>query len=116
MQPCRRTGQTRAGAGEDKQILSTQESDEITRGAVNARGLDTGMSPEQIGQALLRLGMVSGLGVNAVGAIYFDDNDDCIMGAEDKVRVRAAMVSGACAHVINPDDPPAGAEPTGDPR
>ena len=37
------------------------------------------------------------------------------MSAEGQVRLRAAMGSGACAHVINPDDLPAGADPTGDP-
>jgi len=113
----RSTEQTRAAAAAEagKRTLSKQESDEVIRDAVHAIGRDKGMSLEQIGQALLRLGMASGLGANAVGAIYFDDLDDCIMSAEDKVRVRAAMDSGACAHVINPDDLPAGAEPPGDP-
>ena len=37
------------------------------------------------------------------------------MSAEENVRVRAAMDSGACANVINPDDLPAGAEPSGAP-
>ena len=41
--------------------------------------------------------------------------DDGIMSAGGPVRVHAAMDSGACAHVINPDDLPAGAEPSGDP-
>ena len=108
------TEQTRADTEANATTLSKQESDAIIRDAVNAIGRDKGMSPEQIGQALLRLGMVSGLGASAVGAIYFDE-DECIMSAEDEVRVRAAMDSGACAHVINPDDLPAGAEPSGDP-
>ena len=95
--------------------MSKVESDAVIREAVDAIGLQQGMSPEQIGQALLRLGLTSGRGADAVGAIYFDDLDDCIMSAEEKVRVKAAMDSGACAHVINPDDLPAGAEPSGDP-
>ncbi len=112
---CRSTEQTRANAEANTTSLSKHESDAIIRDAVTAIGRDKGMSPEQIGQALLRFGMVSGLGASAVGAIYVGDMGDCIMRAEGGVRVRAAMDSGACAHVINPDDLPAGAEPSGDP-
>ena len=51
-----------------------------------------------------------------VGAIYYDDDDlDAIMSADESVRIRVAMDSGACANVINPEDLPAGAEPPGDP-
>ena len=95
--------------------MTKEESDSIIREAVDAIAREKGFIPEQVGDALLRLGLASGLGADAISAIYFDNADDCIMSAEDQVRVRSAMDSGACAHVINPDDLPAGAEPSGDP-
>jgi len=48
-----------------------------------------------------------------VGLIYDDEGDDLI-GALTVV-VKAAMDSGACASVLNPDDLPAGVVPSGNP-
>jgi len=48
-----------------------------------------------------------------VGLIYDDEGDDLI-GALTVV-VKAAMDSGACASVLNPDDLPAGVAPSGNP-
>ena len=48
-----------------------------------------------------------------VGLIYDDEGDDMI--AALTVVVEAAMGSGACASVLNPEDLPAGVEPSGNP-
>ena len=49
-----------------------------------------------------------------VGLVY--ENVDCaVLSAEDVVRVKAALDSGACRSCLGPDDLPAGVEPSGNP-
>jgi hypothetical protein len=48
-----------------------------------------------------------------VGLIYDDEGEDLINALT--VVVKAAMDSGACASVLNPEDLPAGVEPSGNP-
>ena len=50
---------------------------------------------------------------NKVGLIYDDEGDDMINSLT--VKVKAAMDSGTCASVLDPEDLPAGVETTGNP-
>ena len=49
-----------------------------------------------------------------VGLVY-EDVDSSVLSAEDVVRVKAALDSGACRSCLGPDDLPAGVEPSGNP-
>jgi len=47
---------------------------------------------------------------SAVSLVY-EDVDSSVLSAEDVVRVKAALDSGACRSCLGPDDLPAGVEP-----
>jgi hypothetical protein len=49
-----------------------------------------------------------------VSLVYEDLNSE-ILSAEDVVRVKSALDSGACRNCLGPDDLPAGVEPSGNP-
>ena len=51
---------------------------------------------------------------SAVSLVY-EDVDSSVLSAEDVVRVKAALDSGACRSCLGPDDLPAGVEPSGNP-
>ena len=93
---------------------SKDESDEIIRDVVDS----VHSTIEQRNQALTRLGLEirrEQTELLKMVGVLTEAEDDLVLSAEEIVRVKVAMDSGACDNVINPDDLPAGVIPSGNP-
>ena len=71
------------------------------------------MDNDQRDAALTRLGLSIRQRSNVINTLCYGEDSALLSTADRKVRVRAAMDSGAVDHVINPEDLPEGVEPSG---
>ena len=88
-------------------------ADEILREAIEIIGDQNGMDNNQRDAALTRLGLSVRQRSNVINTLCYGEDSALLSTADRKVRVRAAMDSGAVDHVINPEDLPEGVEPSG---
>jgi len=80
----------------------TEEADEIPREAVDIIGDQNGMTNDQRDAALARLGLSVRQRSNVINTLCYGEDSAILSTAGRKVRVRAAMDSGAVDHAINP--------------
>ena len=112
-------------------MWTNKEADEIIREAVESifeqkeyKDLDS--KRKAVDACLVRLQVVNEefkeidqiiKAEEAIDLLVQDDEDDGLLGDLEEIvrRVQVAMDSGACRHVINPEDLPPGAVPAGNP-
>ena len=98
--------------------MTKDEAEEVLREVVHDIHAEKGSSAEQRDEALTRLGLEirkEQTEMMKMVGVLTESDEDFVLSAEEVIKVKVAMDSGACDNVINPDDLPAGVIPSGNP-